>query len=217
MVLPPPPPLYQRLPGTAPLTREERQSCPSALLIATGNNPIYRLTSADDGVRFDLDADGEAERLAWTQASSSVAFLAIDHDGDGAITSGRELFGEHTWPGVRSGVAALSEMAKDSNGGVSRGHVNSDDPLMARLLLWTDTNHNGVSEPSELRPADEEFSGIGLGYGLEYGLDLYGNRFIFEGWARIRTGPSPNGATSWEDSTQHMRRTYVVCFARSRS
>jgi hypothetical protein len=39
-----------------------------------------------------------------------------------------------------------------------------DDPLFARLLLWTDRHHNGVSEASELRPAHEVLADIGLAY-----------------------------------------------------
>ena len=43
---------------------------------------------------FDLDANGVAEWVSW--AASGDGFLAMDRDGDGKITSGRELFGDHT-------------------------------------------------------------------------------------------------------------------------
>ena len=43
---------------------------------------------------FDLDANGIAERASW--AASGDGFLAMDRDGDGKITLGRELFGDHT-------------------------------------------------------------------------------------------------------------------------
>ena len=49
---------------------------------------------------FDIDGDGVPEQISWTEADSDVAFLALDRDGDGRITSGKELFGNHTLPGV---------------------------------------------------------------------------------------------------------------------
>ena len=215
VALPPEPPLYQRDPGATLLTSEQRRSCSSAILIATGSDPIYRLTSAAEGVRFDIDADGTAEQVPSTPRNSSVAFLAIDQNEDGRITSGKELFGRHTWPGASNGVAALTRMTLDTNGGVKRGSVSEDDPLFARLLLWTDTNHNGISERAELQAAGRLFSDLSLGYKLEYGRDLFGNAFVFEGWAHVRTAPGRNHAASWEESTQRRRRFYAVCFAQS--
>jgi hypothetical protein len=58
---------------------------------------------------------------------------------------------------------------------MKRGSVSSDDPRFARLLLWTDRNHNGVSEPSELRPASELLSDIGLAYEEHKRRDGHGN------------------------------------------
>ena len=214
-IVPPRPALYQQLPGYARLTPEEKQSCASALLVATGSDPFYRLTSVADGVRFDMDANGTAERLAWTQANSSVALLAIDRDEDGAITSGKELFGRSTWPGASHAVAALTVMNKEMNGGVTGAVVSADDRLFAQLLLWTDTNHNGLSEPSELRHFGEHFADISLGYKLEDGRDLVGNHFVFEGYAHIRTAPGRNRPASEEESRQRLRHTYAVCFAQS--
>ena len=212
-VLPPLLPLYQQLPGYARLTPEQQESCASALLIATGSDPIYRLTSVAEGVRFDMDANGTAERLAWTQANSSVALLGIDRDEDGAITSGKELFGRSTWPGASHAVAALTAMTAALNGGTSGAVVSIDDRLFAQLLLWTDANHNGISEPSELRHFGEQFSDISLGYKLEDGRDLFGNHFVFEGFAHIRTAPGRNRPGSAEESWRRLRRTYSVCFA----
>ena len=211
--LPPLRPLYQQLPGHFRLTPDEKRSCASALLISTENEPLYRLTSAADGVRFDLDADGTPERLAWTQANSSVALLAIDRDEDGAITSGKELFGRSTWPGASHAVAALTAMTAAMNGGTSGAVVSVDDRLFAQLLLWTDANHDGISEPSELRHFGEHFSDVSLGYKLEDGRDLLGNHFVFEGYAHVRTAPGRNRPAYREESWQRLRRTYAVCFA----
>jgi hypothetical protein len=50
-------------------------------LIATGSDPFYRLTSAADGVHFDIDADGTADQVPWTRRNSSVALFAVDKTG----------------------------------------------------------------------------------------------------------------------------------------
>ena len=61
---------------------------------------------------FDMDANGVAERVSW--AGSGDGFLAMDRDGDGKITSGRELFGSHTVMSdgrvATSGFQALADL-----------------------------------------------------------------------------------------------------------
>ena len=211
----PPPPLYQKTSGAQPVTIYERRSCASAILIATGSDQFYELTSVGQGVQFDIDADGKTEQVAWTHIRTRVAFLAIDRDEDGAITSGKELFGRHTWPGASDGYEALADMAMDSNEGVMRASVSEDDPLFARLLLWTDANHNGISEKWELQPVGDWLSSLGLGYRREHGRDQVGNIFLYEGWAHLRTMPGRNSVIDWDDDQRRRRRTYAVCFARS--
>jgi hypothetical protein len=66
----------------------------SPLIVDTARDG-YRLTSVENGVRFDLNADGVAEQVAWTGRDSDDAFLALDRNGNGRIDSGAELFGNH--------------------------------------------------------------------------------------------------------------------------
>lgn len=68
------------------------------------------LTGVADGFDFDLDADGRIDRAATVAGGD--AFLALDRDGDGRITSGAELFGDAT--GARDGFADLARL--DDNG-----------------------------------------------------------------------------------------------------
>ena len=132
----------------------------SPIIVSTRKDAKYKLTSVADGVWFDIDGDGVPEQVAWTQPESDVSFLAIDVDGDGKISSGRELFGNHTIPGASNGFIALLQMTM-ANGGTSQASVSSDDPIFARLLLWTDNNHNGISEQWELRRASDVLSAVG--------------------------------------------------------
>ena len=72
-------------------------------------------------------------------------------------------------------------MARETNGGVLRGSVSEEDPLYEKLLLWTDGNHNGISEPEEWRPARDLFSDIGVGYRrCPGGRDESGNLFSLQ-------------------------------------
>jgi hypothetical protein len=134
-----------------------------------------------------------------TKAGSEVAFLARDLDGDGRITNGRELFGSFTVPGQKNGFAALAEL-QFAESGVRRGDVTAIDPMFAKLLLWTDRNHDGESEPDELQPFGDQFAAIGLGYFDHKRKDGFGNLFAYEGYVLTRTGPGRNPTTSGLDS-----------------
>lgn len=182
----------------------------SPIIIATAKSAAYKLTSVEDGVWFDIDGDGVLDKVAWTEPDSDVAFLALDRDRDGQITSGKELFGNHTLPGVTNGFEALLQTAKDTNEGVATASVSIDDPLFARLVLWTDSNHNGVSEPFEMRPVTELLAEIGLGYQIHNRKDAHGNQFVFRGWASIRTAPGRNKSKNPKESDERRRLIYDV-------
>jgi hypothetical protein len=185
----------------------------AVILLSTKAESDLRLTTASDGVLFDLDGSGIRRRVGWTAAGSDVAMLAIDVDGDGEITSGKELITNRSIPGSSNCFAALRVLAMRSNGGVERGSVTSDDPPFERLLLWRDSNHNGIGEPTELVAVGQSFSAIGLGYVRSPRDDQNGNRFGYRGWAHVRTGPGRNGATGFEDNKQRTRETWEVYLA----
>jgi len=195
-------------------TCEPPANCP--IVIATGRGAAYQLTSANEGVWFDIDGDGVLDRVAWTRPGTEIAFLALDRDGDGQITSGLELFGSHTFPGITNGFDALAKAARDSNEGLVGGSVSLDDPLFNRLLLWTDSNHDGISQPSELRPVTEVFSAIGLGYQVHNRRDGHGNRFVYRGWATMRTSPGVNRPQGPEDGRWRQRFIYDVVLSTPR-
>src|SRR5687767_8024630 len=146
----------------------------------------YQLTSLDDGVFFDLDADGVAELVSWTRATSDEAFLAMDRNGNGRIDDGSELFGNNTpvyATGARitasNGFEALKFLENSTFGRSERnGVINASDAAFARLLLWTDRNHNGLSEPDELQPVTAiGLQTIATDYRLSRRHDQFGNEF----------------------------------------
>jgi hypothetical protein len=155
--------------------------CPDTpILIPTGNSQAIRLTSAAEGVVFDIRGNGAPVQIAWTAADSEVAFLALDRNGNGTIDSGKELFGNATLPDAGNGFAAL----RLTEGVIDDGAVDAADPLFSQLVLWTDRNHNGYSEAGELQPVSEVLEAIGLGYSYAERRDGNGNEFMFRGWAR---------------------------------
>jgi hypothetical protein len=55
--------------------------------------------------------------------------------------------------------------------------------------LWTDRNHNGVSEPPELEYlADSEIEWIDLSYARSDRVDRFGNEFRYQGRAGFGGG-----------------------------
>jgi hypothetical protein len=177
----------------------------SPIIIPLGKDRSYRLSRA--AVMFDINGDGQKDYIYWTREDSQDAFLAVDRDGDGRITSGKELFGDATLPGVRNGFAALRQLAGVDSGAVDANHGGA---LFSRLLLWTDANHDGESQPEELQPASAVLEAIGLGYTNEQRRDGDGNLFQYKGWARfVDPTFSPNGIVWGNAAVQRLERQHA--------
>jgi hypothetical protein len=167
-----------------------QDGCP--ILIDLENNGI-RLTGLDDPVWFDIDADGAPDLMSWTDGGEGL--LALDRNGNGWIDSGAELFGNYTplSDGTRAlnGYLALAELDTWSSGGNGDGFVDSMDAVFASLWMWSDHNHDGVSQPEELQTLEEAgILRVGVDYKRSNRTDRHGNEFRFLGraWKAGRDG-----------------------------
>jgi hypothetical protein len=158
-------------------------SCSPVIIDTAGDG--YSLTSADNGVNFDLSALGTPVRLGWTSPNSDDAFLVLDRNGNGTIDNGSELFGNFTAqpeapPDERNGFRALGVYDRQERGGNGDGVIDNRDAIFARLRLWQDSNHNGVSEPEELRKLPElNVNVLHVNYKESKKVDEFGNQFRF--------------------------------------
>ena len=154
---------------------------PSPIVIDVDHSG-FSLTGASDGVTFDILGDSVPLQLSWLDAASTNSFLSLDRNGNGRIDNGQELFGNLTpQPPSASpnGFIALAEYDKPANGGNGDGRIDERDAVFAALRLWRDENHNGQSEPNELRPLAGLLQAIDLNYKESKHTDQFGNQFRY--------------------------------------
>lgn len=161
----------------------------------------FSLTNAQQGVQFDLNADGSVHQIAWTRANSDDAWLTLDRNGNGRIDDGHEMFGDvapQPPSSLPNGFLALAEFDKPQNGGSGDGRINNDDSVFANLRLWQDVNHNGVSEATELHSLTElGLKTIELDFKESKRTDQYGNRFRYR--AKVKdTHDAQLGRWAWD-------------------
>jgi hypothetical protein len=170
----------------------------------------YRLTAPS--VAFDIDCDGDLERIGWTAPGSGLAFLAYDRNGNGRIDNGCELFGVRTVAGAVNGFQALDKIEPQANDGRENA-LDANDPLFAKLVLWEDRNGNGDStDAGEVQPLSNVYSSVGLGYSYSQLVDEHGNKFSIEGWAEQRTAPGLNRAQSEQEHLAKIRKVWDIVF-----
>jgi hypothetical protein len=102
------------------------------------------------------------------------------------VDNGGELFGNLTsLPPSTSeeanGFLSLSRQDRPELGGNGDGEIDRRDAVFSKLRVWWDTNHNGLSEPGELRSLKEcGIESISLTHKKLDRSDQYGNLVRYE-------------------------------------
>lgn len=126
----------------------------------------------------------------WPEANAPGAFLAADHNQDGLINDGNELFGDNER--FENGFLRLAEF--DAN---KDGQIDARDPIFSKLLLWSDRNGNGVSEPEELSPLSKR-NVISIPLKFETVRESFGDRAEYRQRAKF-TFTDAQGSTKTGD------------------
>ena len=142
------------------------------LIIDLGEDEI-ELTDVENGVYFDLDNNGFAEKTAWI--GTEDGFLALDVNGNGIIDNGGELFGDKfVMPDgniSKTGFEALSSLDENED-----GIIDINDSVYENLRVWVDSDHNGITDENELKPL------------TEYDIESISLNFEHDGTTNIETG-----------------------------
>lgn len=174
--------------GGDALAVQPDELCAPSPIVLDVDGKGYFLTSAENGVKFDISGTGHAIQMGWTAQGADNAFLALP-DANGQIHSGKQLFGNFTpQPPSKTpnGFAALAVYDLPTNGGNGDGIIDKRDAIFTSLRLWIDRNHDGIAQPDEIYTLPAlGINSISLNYTLDRKTDQYGNQFRY----RARLNP----------------------------
>jgi len=125
----------------------ERQEESTSVGVGTFRDPLMLDLGAPENkfganaIEFDIDADGDTERVKMPTGNTAVLF--IDNNRNGKADDGSELFGARSG----DGFADLAKLDSDGNGWIDEG-----DAAFADLKLWQ-TGEDGKSEVKSLAEA----------------------------------------------------------------
>ena len=151
-----------------------------------------------EGVYFDHDGNGFAEKSGWVGKDDGI--LVRDINNNGTIDNGTELFGNNSvlssGENALNGFEALKEL--DSN---KDGVFNSSDEAWNTVKVWKDSNQNGMVDNSELLSLEQaNIAGINLNYNEQEHADDNGNTHAQTGTIIKTDGSSGTITDVWFDA-----------------
>jgi Bacterial Ig domain len=124
----------------------------SSPLVIDLNGDGINLTTADDGVWFDINGDGVKDKTGWVKSDDGL--LVLDKNQNGTIDGQSELFGGNNI----DGFSVLSQYDENQD-----GVIDSKDAVWKDLKVWQDANQDGLTQDGELLSMDSlDFSSISL-------------------------------------------------------
>ena len=170
-----------------PGPRENSPTCP---LILDLNSDGIHTTGLDDPVHFWIDLEGRSLTTAWTNPQTEEAFLWMDLNNDHTAHV-TELFGSRMVApdGAyhANGFDALRKFDRADFGGDYDGQITHRDRAWARLRLWVDRNHDGVSQQGEISVlSSHRIVALNLAYTEGETYDEHGNELYLVGSYTVR-------------------------------
>ncbi len=174
--------------GTDFMAYMEMMGLYDPLVLDLGDEGI-NLTSAEDGVYFDMKGDGSPVQTAWI--SGNNAFLYLDENGNDIADDVNELFGNTG--GNADGWAKLAKY--DDNGD---GVIDENDAIYSQLRLWRDLNGDGVNQKSEsMTLAEAGIKSINLNHDNSKRRDANGNVIADQSYFTRADGTTGLMADAW--------------------
>jgi len=144
------------------------------------------LISRENGVMFDINEDGIADKTGWVGADDGI--LVHDRNEDGIINNHAEMFGDDKIGGFED----LSSY--DSN---DDGVVDAKDANWSLLQVWQDINGDAYSQADELMTLDQlGIQSISLDV-IDAMLNIEGNEVKAVGDAVKTDGTVIDGYDAW--------------------
>jgi hypothetical protein len=173
----------------------ETTQAPFSCLVLDVEGGGVKLVGPSSGVLFDVDGRGKDQRIGWIAAGADDAFLVVDRNDNGRVDDGTELIsnrfplpdGRTLVNGLRVLIALQDGVMLGPDGRTTalppNAHrLDAEDPVYSRMFLWTDSNHDGKSSPTELRklPAADISS---ISTGMRGAAEVQeGNEIFMTGW-----------------------------------
>ncbi|MGZ9710282.1 hypothetical protein ACXX82_05655 [Glaciimonas sp. GNP009] len=168
--------------------------------------------SSKNNIYFDNNNDGIKTATGWVGADDGL--LVMDHNGNGVIDNGTELFGNptqldngHT---ASDGFGALADL--DSN---HDGKIDKNDANWNQLKVWRDLNQDGISQANELFTLDQlGIASLNVNKKLHNQTLANGNQLADQGTYTKTDGSSGNmGDVNFEEDAFHREFTDEVVIA----
>lgn len=157
--------------------------CP--LIVDMDGNGILTSGAANPVSFFDTNGDGIREPSGWTAADSDDAFPWLDLNGNNVADPG-ELFGSKmplpSGGVAKNGFEALGVFDEEEYGGNGDWVIDRRDAVWHSIRLWTDRNHDGVSQHQEIDTLGAaKIVELALAATRAHQWDEHGNVLMYEG------------------------------------